>query len=107
MPALHVPEPLYKQVIAEIAERTQCSEYTAEESALNGNNDISTPRALAMDNTLTHYRILNKPAAYTSAAICICTIQILASSDASTFYGHAMLSPARMVASCRKNRVAR
>jgi hypothetical protein len=50
------------------------------QESMDDNHDISTPRALAlaMDNTLTHYTILNKPAAYTSAAICICTVQILA-----------------------------
>jgi hypothetical protein len=70
---------------------------------MNDNNGISTPHALAMDNTLTHYRILNKPIAYTSAAICICTIQILAS--LLRVYGHAMLSPFRMETSRQRNMV--
>jgi hypothetical protein len=48
------------------------------QKSMNDNHGISTPRTLAMDDTLTHYKILNKPAAYTSAAICICTVQILA-----------------------------
>jgi hypothetical protein len=48
------------------------------QESMDDNHGIFTPRALAMDNTLIHYRILNKPAAYTSAAICICTVQILA-----------------------------